>query len=318
MAGLVTIAFMAVQFGRLGQGLTADYPLTVRFTNASGLIRDSDVKLAGAKVGHVAESPEPIPGQVDAVTVLLKIRKDIRFPKDSVFSVGSSGLLGDKFVQVAPPKGFDPKKFKAADTSQTIPEGASLEGGEELGINALMEQGKETLDRLPESIDELKSLLEEIHTKILSTENIDNLRASFASIKTTADNFASASKKADDVMDGAKSAVATAKETLTEAKKTMATASDAATDIRAAIVDARGVIKTAQSALGSAQSVLKNAQSGTGAVPMLLGNHEVAENLRALIANIRRHGLLFYRDSSAADGGAPRQPAVASKNKPRL
>jgi hypothetical protein len=43
---------------------------------------------------------------------------------------------------------------------------------------------------------------------------------------------------------------------------------------------------------------------------MLLGNSEVAENLSALIANIRRHGILFYRDKPSkkteqADGRPP-------------
>jgi hypothetical protein len=31
----------------------------------------------------------------------------------------------------------------------------------------------------------------------------------------------------------------------------------------------------------------------------LLTNEEVANDLRALISNLRRHGVLFYRDSAA-------------------
>ena len=48
--GLIAIAIMAVQFGRLGQGLAKYYPLKVEFPNASGLLKNSDVQLAGAIV----------------------------------------------------------------------------------------------------------------------------------------------------------------------------------------------------------------------------------------------------------------------------
>ena len=319
LVGMVAIAIMAVEFGRLGQGLTKYYKLTIEFTNASGLFKDCDVKLAGAKVGFVGETPKPIPGHVDAVSVLLNIQEGIKFPIRSVFTVGSSGLLGDKYVDVSPPEVFDPKKFNAADPKQVIPEKATLKGGEEVSFSVLQEQGKQTMEKLSDNLDELKSTLNDIKTKILSPDNTENLRASFANIKTTSDNFASASKKADEMMNGAKDAVNTAKEVLASAKQTMASANTAATDIREAVGDARGVIKSAQTALGSAQGVLKNAQSGQGTVPMLLGNREVADDLRALIGNIRRHGLLFYRDSPVSSSATTisKPSAAGSRTKPR-
>ena len=316
LIGLVAIAIMAVQFGRLGQGLAKFYRLTVEFPNASGLFKDADIRLAGAKIGHVAETPQPIPGHVDCVSVLLNIQDSIRFPVNSTFTVGSSGLLGDKFVLVSPPKYFDPKKFDAKDPKQTIPDGAWLKGTDVVDIADLMEPGKAALDKMAARLDDLQSVLVDVKTKILSPENVENLRESFASIKATSASFESASKKADEAMDGAKDVVRTAKEVMAGAKQTMTTANKAAEDVRGAIVDARGVIKGAQGAIGSAQGVLKSAQSGSGTVPMLLGNREVADNLRALIANIRRHGLLFYRDNAAAEVPV-RQPVVRTKNNSR-
>ena len=115
-------------------------------------------------------------------------------------------------------------------------------------------------------------------------------------------------------MDGARDAVKMAREVLTTARQTMTSANGAATEIQNAVGDARAVIKSAQSTLGSAQGIIKDAKSGQGTLPMLLGNREVAENLRALIANIRRHGLLFYRDSAAAE--AARREASRGANLP--
>ena len=218
-------------------------------------------------------------------------------------------MLGDKFVQVAPPKGFAAKKFDVADSKQIISDGARLTGTDAVEINDLMEPGKAALDKMAARLDDLQSVIVDIKTKILSPANVDNLRDSFASIKTTSANFASASKKADEAMDGAKDIVSTAKDVMATAKQTMETANSAAEDIR-------GVVKVAQGTIASASGVLKTAQSGSGAVPMLLGNREVADNLRALITNIRRHGLLFYRDSPVAEVSG-RQPAVGAKSKSR-
>src|SRR5438876_136907 len=47
--GLAMLGALVVQFGRLGEGLRTYYPLTVRFNDASGLLKGSDVLLAGAK-----------------------------------------------------------------------------------------------------------------------------------------------------------------------------------------------------------------------------------------------------------------------------
>ena len=139
----------------------------------------------------------------------------------------------------------------------------------------------------------VKETLEKVQNGVLNNENMDNLKETFASLKTTTDNIAKASTKIDSIMTGAQSAVDSAKETFAEAKETMGSINGAATDVRSVVAEARGVVQ-------SSQTVLKAAQTGQGTLPMLLGNREVADNLRAVIANIRKHGLLFYRDSAPA------------------
>ena len=52
--GLAMLGALVVQFGRLGEGFKTYYPLTVRFNDASGLLKGSDVLLAGARIGKVA------------------------------------------------------------------------------------------------------------------------------------------------------------------------------------------------------------------------------------------------------------------------
>ena len=62
----------------------------------------------------------------------------------------------------------------------------------------------------------------------------------------------------------------------------------------------------------AAGRIMNEATSGDGLLAMLLTNEEVANNLRALISNLRRHGVLFYRDSAAKVSPPPaKQPAAA-------
>src|SRR2546430_3701272 len=55
--GLAMLCALVVEFGRLGEGFKTYYPLTVRFNDASGLLKGSDVLLAGARIGKVADGP---------------------------------------------------------------------------------------------------------------------------------------------------------------------------------------------------------------------------------------------------------------------
>ncbi len=306
--GLAAIAIMAVQFGRVGQGLSNFYELRVEFSNASGLLKNSDVLLSGAPVGRVAEKPKVNPARIGSVDIRLLIKDDMKIPKGSTFAIGSSGLMGDRFVEITPPAGFELAKFDPADPAQVLQPGDRIVGIKPGGLDELAKKGEIAMQKLSDNLDALKITIEKVQTNLLSDTNLENLGTAFASIKTTAENISSASEGIEVVIVKAKEAVSTAqevmvagKETMATANTTMATANQAAVDIREAIADVRGAVKTAEGAIKAGERLLVTAQSGKGTIPMLLSNREVATNLNALITNIRRHGVLFYRDSAKKD-----------------
>lgn len=309
LIGLVAIAIMAVQFGRLGQGLAKFYPLKVEFPNASGLLKNSDIQLAGAIVGHVGGKPAITAGRIGSVTVDLFIREDIKIPRGSTFQISSSGMMGDKYVEIVLPEGFADEKFNPGDPKQIYAEGETIHGIKVGGFDELAKKGEIAMEKLAENLDAMKLAIAKLQDNFLSDENLENVRGSFASIKTASDNFADASKGINDVVVGAKEAVGTARQAMDSAKGTMESIDLAAGDIRKAITDARGAITDTREAIQSVRVVLESAQSGPGAIPMLLGNSEVAENLRALISNLRKHGVLFYRDSTEK----PEQPSTRKR-----
>src|SRR5207302_9401921 len=129
--GLAMLGALVVQFGRLGEGLRTYYPLTVRFNDASGLLKGSDVLLAGARIGKVSGGPR-IVREGNGVAVPLKIYDYVKIPEARKFTVGSSGLLGDRFVNVTMPPGV-PKTF--------LQPNAYLNGSRETGIDDLTREG---------------------------------------------------------------------------------------------------------------------------------------------------------------------------------
>src|ERR1700688_3413893 len=80
--GLAMLAALVVQFGRVGEGFKTYYALTVLFPDASGLLKGSDVLLAGAKIGLVSGGPQIAPGG-QGVSVPLRIYEYVKIPTGS-------------------------------------------------------------------------------------------------------------------------------------------------------------------------------------------------------------------------------------------
>src|SRR5438067_12729492 len=132
--GLLFIAVMAVKFGQVGQGFKKFYALTIELPNASGLIKNSDVLLAGARVGYVLDRPKISPS-AGSVTIVVNIADDIKIPRKTKFQVNSSGLLGDRFVEIIPDADFDPATFNPKDPNQRWNPGDKVTGVKAGGLD---------------------------------------------------------------------------------------------------------------------------------------------------------------------------------------
>ena len=264
--GLSVLAALVVQFGRVGEGLKTYYPLTIRFMDASGLLKGSDVLLGGAKIGRVAGGPHLVPNR-PGVAVPLRIFDYVRIPAGSKFTVGSSGLLGDRFVTVTPPSG-PPTGY--------IPKNAFIEGTRETGFDDLTRDGSALVNDLRGTVQRVDTTLNRLNQDTLSNANLQNLKSSMENLNRATGALAESSKKLDGVIE--------------QADSTMASAKKAADNL---------------------QKVLHAAAQGKGMVAALLNDQQLTSDLRALITNLREHGVLFYRDTAAQT-----QPKAARQSKP--
>jgi len=252
--GLAMLGALVVQFGRLGEGFKAYYTLTVRFNDASGLLKGTDVLLAGARIGKVADAPRLV-REGTGIAVPLKIYDYIKIPEGTKSTVGSSGLLGDRFVNVTMPTG-QPKAY--------LPPNAYVSGARESGIDDITREGTAL-------ITDARGTVQKLNNETLSAENMQNLKASMEHLNQATTALAESSKKLDGVIE--------------QAGSTMTSAKEAADNLQNAINDTRKILRTAT--------------QGNGLVATLLNNQQLANDLHALITNLRAHGVLFYRDSAA-------------------
>ena len=290
IVGLAVLAGLVVQFGRVGEGLKTYYALTIHFPDASGLLKGSDVLMAGAKIGRVSGGPQLAPTR-DGVLVPLRIYDYVKIPVGAKFTVGSSGLLGDRFVAVAMPPGM-PTAFLNAD--------AVIAGTRETGMDDLTREGGFLVNDLRTAVKNIDGTVTRLNEQALSPANMDNLKSSIDHLNQATGALAESSKKIDGVIE--------------KADATMGSSKKAADDVQVAIADARKTIQ-------AATEVMREATHGDGLLATVLTNKELARDLQALISNMRSHGVLFYRDSAAKDetraAKTGQEPAVPTRRKGR-
>jgi len=100
LLGFAAVVYLTVKLGA-GAFVAADtYPLEARFANTGGLNKGGTVILGGVTVGRV-DNVRLDPSDYSAI-VEMSIMREVKLPADTMASIRTSGLIGDKFVALAP------------------------------------------------------------------------------------------------------------------------------------------------------------------------------------------------------------------------
>ena len=274
LIGLSTVALMVVYFGRMGEGFSDFYNVRVEFANASGLLRGSEVLLAGAKIGRMTSDPIIRP-DMRGIYVDLRIMEQVRIPVGSDFVIGSSGLLGDKYIQINLKKGVQDQKVIEPDSTvkgSDVPD----------GIEGMASGAGDLIAELRATIGNVNSAVTKINDSVLTKDELQKITDTIKNLHITSEKIAEASLKADSLMAQANLTVKSSQGAVDSAKK-------AADEF--------------QKTLTSVRTLVDQVSKGKGALGMLISNPETAENIRALILNLRQHGILWYKDSKPPKAG---------------
>jgi phospholipid/cholesterol/gamma-HCH transport system substrate-binding protein len=111
LLGFGAFIYLALQLGEV-PFLTSSstYIIQAEFDNVSGVKKGAAVQVAGVGVGEVVEVAL---GENQVALLTLRIDKTLKVPTDSMASVKSQGIIGDKYIQIS--LGGDQEIFASGD-----------------------------------------------------------------------------------------------------------------------------------------------------------------------------------------------------------
>ena len=99
---VIALLFLGFAYNVTDLQVVEGYSVNAEFTKVGGLSIGSDVRINGIKVGTV--TAQDLNNEDYTVRVTFSIASNVKLPKDSVASIVSDGLMGNKFVKIEPGK----------------------------------------------------------------------------------------------------------------------------------------------------------------------------------------------------------------------
>lgn len=317
--GLALLGTLIMQFGRFTDRFRGVYRVSIAFEDASGLIKGSQVRMAGAKVGQVVKEPQLT--SEGTIVVDICIRDDApKLDKNTSFQIDTLSILGDKFIKITPP----PPEERAG---KHLAEGDHVQGGEPIGLDALqsdaqviamnaagfLAEGRETLHKVDGALEDMRKMagqlsvsIDRINTGLLTEENVENISVAIADLRGTTTNIKQASTEFQPLLVDAKRAIASFDQAAEAAQGTFAQASSEISRLGPALEKVPEAVDSLAGVADDARETLKSVQSSEGLLGTLAYDREVKDDAKDFLRNLRQYGILRYRDESTFDERDPR------------
>ena len=163
LASLAVLAGVVLTLSAESGLLQPRYTLVARFENVEGLLPGAPVHLAGKRVGRVA-SVEIEPGADPArpVRVELQIDRSVSslVRRDSAATIGTLGLLGDKYVALT----------IGTDSAPVLRPGDEIATVTPLNLEAVAERGAEALDNVAELAENVNRVVSRLDEELARVE----------------------------------------------------------------------------------------------------------------------------------------------------
>ncbi len=132
---------------------SSTYRLQTNFKSVAGLVNGADVRVAGIRSGTVQEIRLPADPDKDVVVVmdLGESTKGV-LRKDSVASIQTEGLLGNKFVEIS----------FGTPAAPPVDDGVTIRGAPPMDISDLMKKTDDILDTTRKTMSNVKESSEQI------------------------------------------------------------------------------------------------------------------------------------------------------------
>lgn len=280
---LIAVALIALMimktsqfdFFQKGEG----YTLNAVLQTAQGLNKDTDVRMAGVKIGKVKE----IVLENGKAKVVMEIFKNVQLPSGSKIKVVAKGILGDKYVEVYP----------AENNGKFLTEGENLNSERAVTMDDIMDivysvakDVKKITTSLSNTVGTNKG--EEQIANIL--ENIDRITSDLRAItERNKDNFSNSIDNIQSFTADLKREIPVLAEKLDKLATNLNTLVDKNDDnITETIANAKEGTKKLNDTLDYIEDISKKISTGEGTIGKLVNDEETHTNLNDTLTSIKK------------------------------
>lgn len=121
LIGILCLGYLSIKLGKLELVGGDVYEVDAQFNTASGLKAGSTVEIAGVEVGRV----RGITLNEDRAMVKLAVNNTVKLYTDTIASIKTRGIIGEKFLALSPGGGGD--LLKPGETIRDTESGLDLE-----------------------------------------------------------------------------------------------------------------------------------------------------------------------------------------------
>ncbi len=97
LIGILALGYLSIQLGGVDLFSRSSYNLTAKFTTVTGLRTGASVEMAGVKIGWV----DKIGLSGEDALVTIRINQSVKLTRDSIASIRTKGILGDKYIRLS-------------------------------------------------------------------------------------------------------------------------------------------------------------------------------------------------------------------------
>jgi len=98
--GLISTGYLTIKLGKLEIFEGSGYNISARFSTVNGLRVGADVEIGGVRVGRVTEISLDLRSYLPVVRMV--IQKGVELSEDTMAGIKTSGLIGDKYIDLSP------------------------------------------------------------------------------------------------------------------------------------------------------------------------------------------------------------------------
>lgn len=273
--GLVLVAGLMLEFSKGLSLFRPTYNILLKTESVSGLKQSAGVLEAGVQVGIVSGIRLDTDGR--HVTIDLRIDSGYRIHKDAVFSIETSGFLGDQYVAIMPTENKAP----------VFENGDSAIAQEPFNLQAAARTTLGFINRLDETAKKLDDAIVDIRRLLLNQETLTNMALAVANLHRASDQAALA-------IDRINALVATNAPALTQTGTNLVVFSEQLTQFGASLravlaTNAPGVqasVKNIESSTEVLKHLMDDAQAGKGLVGMLLKDEQTSKDVAQVVQNL--------------------------------